>query len=100
MIPGPGPSVSRHSERHCNVYNTRSHSTAVAERAGGPGSAGGWGELGGVQEEEEEEEEQEDTIDAAAAAVVAAAAAAPSDAAVCLERQSLVLSDQVSDCGS
>ena len=36
MIPGPGPSVSRHSERHCNVYNTRSHSTTVAE-GGGPG---------------------------------------------------------------
>ena len=63
MIPGPGPSVSRHSERHCNVYNTRSHSTTVAERVGGPvggwvrGGCGGGGELGGVQEEEEEEKE-------------------------------------------
>ena len=56
-------------------------------------------EQGDRVQEEEEEEEEEDAIAVAAAAVVAAAAA-PSDAAVCLERQSLVLSDQVSVCGS
>ena len=54
----------------------------------------------GDRVQEEEEEQQEDAIAAVAAAVVAAEAAAPSDAAVCLERQSLVLSDQVSVCGS
>ena len=46
MILGPGPSVSRQSERHRNVYNTRSHADKIFTETGEWGCVWGGGGRG------------------------------------------------------